>query len=306
VKQEIAKEGIFPYSLVFAQSQDIWALFDKILRRRSTPKPSSHEVYSENTPVATLALHWVITTILVIAPVLAIQPKPYNSGPAYAYLTIAFVYNINLTCFFFISLGLLCLRFTPRVRWAEKSEFKHPWVSITAAFIVLIVCAFPLIFIWVPDSAFPKATHTSNQVSWFAGQTFGVCLLALAFLYWVVFRTYIRIRSARGGMTLHVKRKPIFKQDSGDLTQICEIVTMEWKREIGLRLEDIEESNEGSKMGYGSSTMVSSIPESSTRSRRQFGGSDRMTSLLGARDEVYEIGQEHGIKRKPVASELPS
>lgn len=301
VKQEIAKEGIFPYSIVFAQSYDGSALFNRIIRRKPAPKATLDSVYSDDTPVATLALHWLITTILVIAPILALQPKPYSSGPAYAYLTIAFVYNIDLTCFVFISLGLLCLRFTPSVRWAQKSEFKHPWVSITAAFIVLIVCAFPLIFIWVPDPAFPKATHTNNLVSWFAGQTFAICLLALAAFYWVVFRAYIRIRSGREGTTLHIKRKPIFRQDSGGVwTQICEIVTMEWKREVGLRLEDIEES----KDGLGSTTVGESVADSGARRRPRFGGSEGRESSF--REEVYEVGQEYGIKRKPIATELPT
>jgi len=102
--------------------------------------------------------------------VLAIQPVPYSSTAAYSYLTISFVYNIDLVMFTAISIGLLCLRFMPHVRWAEKSAFKRPWISITSATILFVICAFPLIFMWVPDPAFPWATRTGNQVRWFGGR----------------------------------------------------------------------------------------------------------------------------------------
>jgi amino acid transporter len=65
VKQEIAKEGILPYSLFFAESYDISLsrLFSRKSRQGSIP------IYRERTPAATLALHWIITTILVIVTV---------------------------------------------------------------------------------------------------------------------------------------------------------------------------------------------------------------------------------------------
>jgi hypothetical protein len=40
-----------------------------------------------------------------------------------------------------------------------------------------------------------------------------------------------------------VKREPKFKVDSGGLTQIIEIVTLQWVREVGMRLDEIEETN---------------------------------------------------------------
>ncbi|KAF8865684.1 amino acid transporter, partial [Acephala macrosclerotiorum] len=227
VKQEIAKEGILPYSLFFAENYGV-SLSSIFGRKPKSKSRSSYHTNFEKTPAATLALHWIITTILVVAPVLAIVPVPYNSTAAYSYLTTAFVYDIDVVYFVAVAFGLLCLRFTPSVRWAEKSAFKRPWISITAASILLIGCLFPLIFIWVPDPAFPQATRTSNLVPWWGGQTLAVCFLLFAFLYWVAFRFYIRIRSEREGKTLHVKREPIFKHDTGGLTQIFEIVTLQW------------------------------------------------------------------------------
>ncbi|KUJ09194.1 uncharacterized protein LY89DRAFT_598930 [Mollisia scopiformis] len=278
VKQEIAKEGILPYSLLFAENYDI--SWDR-LRGRTSPS-------SERTPAATLALHWIITTILVVIPVLAIQPVPYSSTAAYSYLTTAFVYNINLVIFTVVAFGLLCLRFTPNVHWAQKSSLKYPLLSIIAALILLIVNIFPLIFLWVPDPSFPKATHTGGAVDWFAGQTFALCLLAFAFLYWVIFRAVISVRSRREGKVLHVRRKPIFKHDARGLTQVMEIVSLEWKREVGMRLDEVVDDEGGF---VGSSTV--SMP-----------AWERASEVGKGAASVHEIGQQRTVRRKPVMSEL--
>lgn len=296
VKQEIAKEGILPYSLFFAESYDI--SFGRFFGSKS--KSKAKPIYHEKTPAATLALHWVITNILVIVPVFAIQPKPkYTTTPAYAYITVAFVYDIDVVYFFAISFGLLCLRLTPSVRWAEKSQLKSPWLSITSASILFIGCLFPLIFIWVPDPAAPKATKSSNLVQWWAGQTLAACLLAFAFAYWVAFRLYIRVRAAREGKTLHVKRDPIFRQDAEGLTQVFEIVTLQWKRDVGMRLGEID----GTEDGYRSETVQSSS------SPPPPDGSGRLSpfSGVGSQNSMQELGVPHSrfaMRRKPIASEL--
>jgi hypothetical protein len=180
---------------------------------------------------------------MVLISVLTVQPQPYSSTPAYTFLVCIVVYVTNVIKFSLISIGLLCLRLSPNVRWAEKSQFNHPVVSIAAAVILLAICAFPLICIWVPDPSFKTLSRTSGLVSWFVIQTVGLGLLGVAFLYWVVFRSYISVRSAREGTTLYVKREPKFKVDSGGLTQIVEIVTLQWVRQVGIRLDEIEDAN---------------------------------------------------------------
>lgn len=303
VKQEIAKEGILPYSLFFAESYGL-SLSGIFGRKPKSKVRTSYHTNFEKTPAATLALHWVITTILVVAPVLAIVPVPYNSTAAYAYITTAFVYDIDVVYFAAVAFGLLCLRFTPSVRWAEKSAFKRPWVSITAASVLLVGCLFPLIFIWVPDPAFPQATRTNKIVPWWGGQTLAVCFLLFAFLYWVAFRMYIQIRSEREGKTLHVKREPIFKQDTGGLTQIFEIVTLQWRREVGMRLDEIEETDDG----YRSSTIQSSSPPPNSNGRlRQYDGWEGRASPGLGPNPTHEMGMEQSrfaVRRKPVLSEL--
>ena len=53
------------------------------------------------------------------------------------------------------------------------------------------------------------------------------------------------MRSAREGKPLHVKREPKFTHDADGLglTQILEIFTLQWKRDVGLKLDEIEETD---------------------------------------------------------------
>lgn len=297
MKQEIAKEGILPYSLFFAQSYDF--SFSRLFGK-STPKAEITSMYSEKTPATALLLHWVLTTILVLVPILTIKPSPYSATPAQSFLAAVFAYDIDIVCFTALSFGLLYLRFSPRLRWAEKSQFKYPALSITAALIVLIGCLFPLILIWVPDPAFKKQSRTANLLPWFTSGTAAICLVLFSFLYWVVFRVYVRVRSAREGKTLHVRREPKFKHDTGGLTQVLEIVSLEWKREVGLRLEEIAETDDG----FGSST-VSPGP-GSVAGVQSRGRTSYQTSTGNSQASAYEEGRNQpAVRRKPVRYELP-
>jgi hypothetical protein len=261
-----------------------------------------NSMYSEKTPAATLVLHWTITTIMVIVPVLIIQPQPYSATPAFSFLADVFAYIINVSLFTALAFGILCLRFSPKVRWAEKSEFKHPSVSIIAALILFVGCLFPVIFIWVPDPAFPKLSRSSNLVPWFAGQTAGVSIIAFSLLYWIGFRTYISVRSAREGKTLHVKREPKFKHDAEGLTQILEIVTLQWRREVGMRLDEIEETTDD---GFRSG-LESPASNGVVRQRYYAGERDRAGTGFG-RDAAHESRQyQYPGRRQPEMYELPA
>jgi hypothetical protein len=266
----------------------------------NSPKADITSMYSEKTPAAALALHWAFTTVMVVVPILIIKPQPYSATPAQSFLAAVFAYDIDVVCFTALSFGILYLRFSPTLRWAEKSQFKHQALSIISALIVFVGCLFPLILIWAPDPAFKKQSRTSNLLPWFTSGTAAICLIALSFLYWVIFRVYVKMRSAREGKTLHVKREPKFKHDSDGLTQVLEIVTLEWKREVGMRLDEIEETDDG----FRSST-VSPGPGSVTRLHHYGGGGDRTGTGI-SEDSAHENGlYQYAVRRKPVRYELP-
>jgi hypothetical protein len=257
-------------------------------------------MYSEKTPATALLLHWVLTTILVIIPILTIKPSPYSATPAQSFLAAVFAYDIDIVCFVALSFGLLFLRFTPRFRWAEKSQLKYPLLSVTAALIVFVGCLFPLILIWVPDPAFKKQSRTANLLPWFTSGTAAICLVAFSFLYWVVFRVYVKVRSAREGKTLQVRREPKFKHDSHGLTQVLEIVSLEWKREVGLRLGEMAETDDGFRSGT-----MSPLTES-VSGVQSYGRSSYRTDTGISRASAHEEAMDQPpVRRKPVRYELP-
>ncbi|KUJ21641.1 uncharacterized protein LY89DRAFT_608035 [Mollisia scopiformis] len=301
VKQEIAKEGILPYSLWFAESYDF--SLDRIFRgSKSRPKAEVNSMLSEKTPAGALALHWLFTTIMVIVPVMIIKTdKGYSATAAQTFLAGIFAYVIDVCCFVCISFGLLCLRFTPSVRWSEKSELRSSATSITAALILFCCSLFPFICIWIPDPNDRYLARSGKLVSWFASQTAGLALITIAFIYWVIFRIYVKVRSSREGKTLHIRREPKFKQDSHGLTQILEIVTIQWKRDVDLRLDEIEETDDG----YRSSTLLSGSTARNNRRLQDFGARDRLSPLSGS-SGVHEMAQHnYSVRRKPVMSEMP-
>jgi hypothetical protein len=198
-------------------------------------------LHPEKTPAATLALHWVITNILVLACVLSIRPEPYSPIPAYTFLASIYAYVIDVAFFMAVGLGLLWLRLSPSAGWADKSQFKHPWVSTIASLVFFLTSLVPLVLIWIPDPAVKVLSRTGGEIPWFASQTVGICVLFAALIYWLGFRSYVQIRSNREGRELEVTRQPIFRDEGGFWTLIYEIVTWKWNESFrnDVRLDEI-------------------------------------------------------------------
>lgn len=77
VKQEIAKEGILPFSLFFATSYTSpWAW----LRSRFSSLKVRHQVsdHLEQTPIPALGLHWLTSIFLLAITSMLQPPESYN------------------------------------------------------------------------------------------------------------------------------------------------------------------------------------------------------------------------------------
>ena len=111
VKQEIAKEGILPYSLFFATGHTTPLAWLKSRLSRS-PYPRHSQVantvnledHLEKSPMAALALHWVTSIILVLVTI------PLKPSTQYSFLTALYSYvNLNVIGML-VSGGLLYLK----------------------------------------------------------------------------------------------------------------------------------------------------------------------------------------------------
>ncbi|KAK5656718.1 hypothetical protein OQA88_4265 [Cercophora sp. LCS_1] len=110
VNQELAKEGILPYSSFWASSKPF------------------------NTPSASLFLHWIVTVIVLLAP---------PPGPAYNFVVNLYTYPGAWINGFVVG-GLIYLRFRESENWS--STWKTPiWVAIIYLFLNVFLAITPFI-----------------------------------------------------------------------------------------------------------------------------------------------------------------
>ncbi|KAK3942388.1 phosphatidylinositol 4-kinase-like protein [Diplogelasinospora grovesii] len=113
VKQELSKEGILPFSRVWASA---WP-FDA--------------------PTGAIFLHWMLTVVFILGS---------QTPDVYTFLTNIFIYSGNWIKVF-LGIGLLYLRFTPSEGWAaQQTKFKSfPFLTVIWILSLLYVLAAPFI-----------------------------------------------------------------------------------------------------------------------------------------------------------------
>jgi len=252
VKQEIAKEGILPYSLFFASS---YSFSFRNGFRRLPPSRSSYQLYSSRAPAAALALHWVVTSIVILATVFGTSHLQSSSSkfhlPAYYLGIAAFAYGLDIIWFSVMGIGVLCMRLWPGSKWRYKSPIPHA-LGVVAAATFGATNAFPLIAIWIPDPAAEFLSNTSNSVTWYAPQTYGIAVLVFGVVYWLGFRFYLYLRKMKAGEVLEIVRIPIFWTSRvGEMVQLYEIVKVRWTRYIE---GETRESTTIRLTGFGTNT----------------------------------------------------
>ncbi|OCL12418.1 amino acid transporter [Glonium stellatum] len=235
IKQEIAKEGILPWSKIFGQSIDLsigrflnWCNRTPVIARPlyfilhfSWLDPKEH---SQETPVGALFLHWLFTVVLILATV--------GQSPADAYSVLVSLYSYTIVAFFGFALavGMLYLRFSPSSHWKDKSKGFVPFFSILSALVFGIGNLFPLIALWVPPSG-NYARVTVAKVAWFATPVVGWSVIGFGALWWVGFIIIAKRKESKEGKIFTVEKFPEFERDppsSGPPVQIHETVCLSW------------------------------------------------------------------------------
>lgn len=199
------------------------------------PSHSGYQLYSSRAPAAALALHWVVTSIVILATVFGTDNTSSSRFqlPAYYLGSAAFAYGLDLIWFSVMGIGVLCFRLWPGSNWRRKSPLPH-YVGVAAAAIFGATNAFPLIAIWIPDPAAKFLANTNDSVNWYAPQTYGIAVLVFGLVYWLCFRFYVYQRKMKGGELLEIIRIPIFldRGPANELVQLYEIVKVKWTRYI--------------------------------------------------------------------------
>lgn len=208
VKQEIAKEGILPWSRFFASEfQTPFSWFRNGLRGSSIVSPGE----LESTPIPALALHWLFSTILVVSP---------KVGDAYLTLLLLHSYALHIWVGFFLGAGLLYLYLKPGSTWKSKSGYMPfggwIWAAIFALANLLLI-----IVPWIPPHPAEQFKLILPHTEYYTYPTVAVSLIAFGVIYWVAFaKIYPRIHHRE----LTVNRVPIVR----DGVQIHEAVFFNW------------------------------------------------------------------------------
>ncbi|KAF2207524.1 hypothetical protein CERZMDRAFT_107794 [Cercospora zeae-maydis SCOH1-5] len=234
VKQEIAKEGILPYSLFFATSYrtpyGLWQQW------KSRDRMQPDEV--EQAPTAALSLHWA-TSILQIAVTAAIvDPKK-----AYAALVSLYMYTIILGFAFWVSVGLILTKTRDKTKWRESRRYR-PWLSPIHVLVYGISSAFLLIVAFVPAAEGSPFHDSVTGIPWYIIPSIGVTAPFWGVLwYWGFLFYQAKIRREQ----LIVTRQPYWTQDPdcpGEYVQLAEVIDHTW--EIPIRAGDLESSSQES------------------------------------------------------------
>jgi amino acid transporter len=216
VKQEIAKEGIIPFSLFFATGNtSLYALL-KAKFKGSVQKKE----YMEQTPTAALALHWV-TSVILIAVTAMLRPTT-----AYSTLVTLYSYVIVILVGFFVSGGLLYLTyFSPSTNWRRIANFR-PWGSPIYALIYFVACGYLLFAVFAKPSEGSPFSRANSNIEWYIIPAIGLSSLAWGVCWYLGLRLDLWLKREE----LKVRRVPVIVQDDEDpdqWVQECELIDHE-------------------------------------------------------------------------------
>lgn len=222
VKQEIAKEGVLPFSLWFARSTTtpIGRLINHFW---PSNLPDSH---LEQSPAPALFLHWMFSMVMIGATSSTIP------GIAYNVLVSLYSYTVVVLLGFFVASGLLYLRyFSEGKEWTAGSGFK-PWGGPTAAIIYSITCAFLLVAAFLPPSGGGYFARSNTEIEWYIVPTVGLGTLLLGYAYYTIFEYVIPFLTKK---VLVVDRDPTIVCVDGEWVQAFETVEACWEAREGPR-----------------------------------------------------------------------
>lgn len=216
VKQEIAKEGILPFSLFFATSHTTpYAWLKARWRKRSTSETDA--VQLEQTPMAALGLHWAMSVILV--GLTAMLP----SATAYTVLVELYSYVVRILVPLVVSGGLLYLKFRRSMDWSSRANFQ-PWMSPSYAILYFLTLAFLAVVLFVKSPASSPFTDDAGHVKWFIVPSIGISALAWGLIWFLGLKSVLWSK----GRELVVTRTPVIEEDeSGQWVQKAELVEHE-------------------------------------------------------------------------------
>ena len=233
VKQEIAKEGILPKSLMFATSYTTpYGLFKKWMSRNTIPNEEL-----EQAPTAAFVLHW-FTSILLILVTLPI----HDPRRAYSALVSLYSYTIVSLLGFWVSIGLLMVKLRKgQWHWQERRRYR-PWISPVHVVVYIIASAFMLVTAFVPPTLGSPFHSSITGIQWYIVPAIGITAPLWGMVWYWGLLIYQRDNQ------LVVYRTPFWTKDPdcpSEYVQVAEIIDHTWeirvRNGLGTGFEDSDE-----------------------------------------------------------------
>jgi len=219
VKQEIAKEGILPKSLIIATSYTTpWGLWKRYIRRGAV-RPED----LEQAPTVAFVLHWFTSILLVLVTLPIGDPRK-----AYSALVSLYSYTIVTLIGLWVSSGLLLVKLRKqRWHWQERRRYR-PWLSPAHAIIYTIASAFMLILAFVPPAKGSPFHASVTGFQWFLVPTIGITAPLWGVLWYWGLLLYEKFTD----LQLVVNRTPFWMKDPdcpSEYVQQAEIIDHTWQ-----------------------------------------------------------------------------
>jgi amino acid transporter len=228
VKQEIAKEGVLPFSLFFATGHTTpWAWLKAKWHAGRNPNVTySQDVddHLEQTPMAVLGLHW-LSSVLLIAFTSMLDPTT-----SYSVLVSLYSYVVIVLNGFVVSGGLIYLHLNKSRSWSSQASFK-PWVKPLHAIIYFVVCGFLLFAAFAKPSDGTPYSYSVSHIQWFIVPAIGLSTLAWGSIWYLGLKLVMLQKRKQ----LVVTRFPFIVQDEedpGQWVQKSELVDHEWHTRV--------------------------------------------------------------------------
>jgi amino acid permease len=218
VKQEIAKEGVLPFSRFFAKVHVTpLAWIQSQFSSHSIQNRNKPRRYLEQAPIAGLFLHWMTSTITILCV------SMLRSDLAYIVLITLYGYSVRLMVTMLVSGGLLYLKFTKSRGWAKIVNFR-PWLDPAPAIICFVMSS----AVFFAGFAHPHIKQTV-ALAWYILPIIALTSPLWGALWWLCLQAIQIIRREE----LDVTRIPfIVQQDDGEWVQKAEIVDVQWRARV--------------------------------------------------------------------------
>ena len=218
VKQEIAKEGILPFSRFFAKAnQTPWSwLMSKVRRTTSRARET------ERAPITGLFLHWVSTMVCIIATAW-IHPSL-----AYSIWVTLYGFSIRLLIPIFVSGSLIYLKLRKSCGWREVCSYNCGLIPAIVTFSVLMT-------VFWAGFAKPAVRFTTVNPYYI------LPLIALTSLFWgMLWWAGLRLLEALRKEEMAATRTTIIEErPGGEFVQVAEVVDIEWRARFRHDLESV-------------------------------------------------------------------